>query len=128
MDKKIPSIIQEVGFDFNWDVKKVWALHVPVVEMDMDELTWHFDIPFLRHKDGVYNLTSREVIEHPTKYAEEYARTLKADLSYPIDIMENKGRWLILDGLHRLMKAYIQGQKVVCVRKIPRDKIPSIQK
>jgi hypothetical protein len=50
----------------------------------------------------------------------------KADTSYPIDIMENKGRWLILDGLHRLVKLYEQGEKTVKVRIIPRKKIPEI--
>ena len=40
--------------------------------------------------------------------------------------MENKGRWLILDGLHRLVKAYELGQKKVMVRIIPREKVPEI--
>ena len=53
---------------------------------------------------------------------------MKADLKYPIDIMENKGRWLILDGLNRLMKAYLLKMKTVKVRIIPRDKIPEILK
>lgn len=96
--------------------------------MDIEELAWHFDIPFHWHRGGVYNLKSREIIENPRKYKEEYDRTMKADMKYPIDIMENKGRWLILDGLHRLMKAYIQGMKKVSVRVIPRDKIPEIVK
>lgn len=53
---------------------------------------------------------------------------MKADMKYPIDIMRNKGRWLILDGLHRLMKAYLLGMKKVRVRKIPRTKVKIIQK
>ena len=59
-------------------------------------------------------------------HKEEYARTMKADLIHPIDIMTNKGRWLILDGLHRLMKASILKMKTVKVRKIPRKMIPKI--
>lgn len=46
---EIPHIIEEVGFDFDWDEEDVWKL------------------------------------------------------DYPIDIMENKGRYLILDGLPRLL-------------------------
>ena len=124
--KEIPEIIKKVGFDFNWDEKKVWALEVPVTEMDVKELTWHFDIPFHWHNGEVYNLTSWEIIKSPDKYKEEYERTMNSDLKYPIDVMENKGRWLILDGLHRLMKAYIQGAKMVSVRIIPTEKIPEI--
>lgn len=128
MKENIPQIIKDVGFDFSWDEKKVWALDYPAEEMDIEELTWHFDIPFHWHGGEVYNLKSREVIENPENYKEEYERTMKADLSHPIDIMENKGRWLILDGLHRLMKSYILGAKKVQVRKIPRERIPDIEK
>ncbi|MFH1649346.1 MAG: hypothetical protein ABIA93_02265 [Candidatus Woesearchaeota archaeon] len=113
-----PKIIRDVGFDFEWDNKKVWALDVPVTEMPIDKLSWHFDVPFL-WENGVYNLTPREVLDNLEKHKKEYARTMAVDLSYPIDIMMNKGRWLILDGLHRLMKAKITGHRTVLVRKIP---------
>ena len=125
---QIPEIIKEVGFDFDWENEKVWSLNIPVTEMDIKELTWHFDIPFHWHKGVMYNLKSRKIIENPKEYKEEYERTMNADMQYPIDIMENKGRWLILDGLHRLMKAYIQRKKKVRVRIIPRDKITEITK
>lgn len=126
MKEELPDIIKQIGFDFNWENEKVWRLNIPVTKMDIKELTWHFDIPFHWHKGGMYNLTSREIIENPSEYEDEYKRTMKANLMYPIDIMENKGRWLILDGLHRLMKAYIQGIGKVNVRIIPRDKISEI--
>ncbi len=129
MDKEeLPQIIKDIGFDFDWYEEKVWKLDIPITEINIEELTWHFDIPFHWHAGGVYNLKSREIIENPDKYKEEYDRTMKANLKYPIDIMENKGHWLILDGLHRLMKAYITGIQKIKVRKIPRDKIPEIIK
>ena len=128
MTKDIPQIIKDVGFDFNWSEEKVWVLDVPTEDMDINELTWHFDIPFLWENGGVYNLTPREVIEHPEAHEAEYERTMKADLVHPIDIMQNKGRWLILDGLHRLMKASILGMDKVQVRKVPRERISEITK
>ena len=127
MEKEIPQIIKDVGFDFDWSEEKVWKLDVPVVEMAIKELVWHFDVPFL-WENGVYNLKPQSVIDNPESHKEEYARTMRADLMHPIDIMENKGRWLILDGLHRLMKASILGIKKVNVRKIPRERIPDILK
>lgn len=126
VQKEIPQIIKDVGFDFSWSEEKVWALDVPTEEMNIDELIWHFDVPFLWENGGVYNLTSREVIKHPEAHQEEYDRTMNADLVHPIDIMQNKGRWLILDGLHRLMKASLLSMKTVRVRKIPRERIPEI--
>lgn len=127
MKKEIPQIIKDVGFDFSWSEEKVWALDVPVEDMSIEELIWHFTVPFL-WEDGVYHLLPQEVIDNPNNHEKEYERMMRADLSHPIDIMENKGRWLILDGLHRLMKASILGMHKVRVRKIPREHIPDIVK
>jgi hypothetical protein len=128
MRDDFPQIIKDVGFDFAWSVEKVWQIDAPIEEMPIKELEWHFDIPFLWENEGVYNLTPRDVIENPKEHQGEYDRTMKSELKYPIDIMENKGRWLILDGLHRLMKASAEGQEIVKVRKISRDHIPRILK
>lgn len=125
MQENLPQIIKDVGFDFSWDEKKVWQLDEPIIELNIDELEWHFDIPFLsENKD--YDLSPREVINNPESHKEEYDRAMNCDTKYPIDIMENKGKWLILDGLHRLMKLYIDGKKIISVRKIPRQRINEI--
>jgi len=123
-----PQVIQDVGFDFSWDEKKVWGLQEPVTRMPTKDLLWHMDIPFLWEARGTYNLTPREVLEHPELHKKEFERTLRCNLSYPIDIMQQNGRWVILDGLHRLMKARMQGLPTVNVRKIPRTRISEIQK
>ena len=128
MEKDYPKIIKDVGFDFSWSEEKVWSLDIPVTKMEIAKLIWHFDIPFLWEGEGIYNLKPQEVIDNPDQHNEEYARLMKADLKYPIDVMKNKGRWLILDGLHRLMKASMQGLKEVDVRIIPREKISEITK
>jgi hypothetical protein len=49
-----------------------------------------------------------------------------ADTKYPIDIYFNKNKWLVLDGLHRLVKLYEAGSKEVNVRIITDDKLPLI--
>lgn len=123
-----PEVIREVGFDFSWDPEKVWGLEVPVEEMLIGELTWHFDVPFIwSQPNGFYDVNPSEVLENPDKHPEEYKRTMEADTSHPIDIMSWKGRWLILDGLHRLMKLSIEGHEAVEVRKIPKSAIPLIR-
>lgn len=127
--RKPPKIIQEVGFDFDWDDRKVWALELPVEEMGIEELDWHFDIPFLWTKPkGYYDLKPNEVFDNPKKYRAEYERALAADLTHPIDIMQWRDRWVILDGLHRLMRASIQGVTRLKVRKVPQSAIPQILK
>ena len=127
--RELPDIIREVCFDFSWDEQKIWSLDVPVEEIPITELTWHFDIPFIWSKpDGYYDVKPQEVIDHPENQPEEFHRTIQADTNYPIDIMFWKGRWLILDGLHRLMKQSIEGKEKVEVRKISKSAIPLILK
>ena len=128
MKQGLPQIIKGVGFDFSWDVAKVWKLDVPVVEIDINKLTWHFDIPFYSNNGQRYSLKPKDVIDNPSQYPQEQTKMDRVGLNYPIDIMENKGRLLILDGLHRLMKIYTRGDKTVMVRIIPRDMIPDILK
>lgn len=55
-------------------------------------------------------------------------RIMNSDIEYPIDIMENKGKYVILDGLHRLVKCKLLGNPKVNVRIIPRTEIPNISK
>ncbi len=126
--RSIPQVISDVGFDFDWDEKKVWALDAPTTEIPIDMLRWHFSVPFLRTEHGYYDLTPFEVLNEPSKHVAETLRVEKADLKYPIDIMLQNGRWVILDGLHRLMKAHRLGLPCVQVRKIPRTEIEKIKK
>lgn len=128
LTKALPAIIEEVGFDFSWDEAKVWALDVPVEDMPIGELTWHFDIPFWSKPGGFYDLYPRDVIEYQEENKQEYNRTMKADTSHPIDVMFWRGRWLILDGLHRLVKQALEGRETVKVRKISKSAIPAILK
>ncbi len=128
MKKELPKIIEDVGFDFHWDNSKVWALDIPVEDMDISELEWHFDIPFWDKPNGYYDLKPNDVLSNPDLYKEEFERTMKADLSHPLDIMFWKERWLLLDGLHRLVKAKRLGYRNVKVRKIPVEAVPLITK
>lgn len=121
-------MIREVGFDFYWDDTKVQALDEPTTEMDIGELIWHFDIPFWDEIVDDWNLTPREVIEHPKFHKDHYQKIMQSDLRYPISITKNKGKWFVLDGLHRLAKAYINNQKTVQVKIIPRERLPEVKR
>jgi len=128
MKRELPAIIKEVGFDFSWDESKVWVLDFPTESMPMSELSWHFDIPFWNTPGGFYDLYPRDVISNPDRHEQEYQRTMSADTGHPIDVMLWKGRYVILDGLHRLVKQAIEGKQEVVVRKIPKSAIPRIKK
>lgn len=126
--KKIPTIITSVGFDFDWDEEKVWKLTLPIERIPIKELSWHFEIPFWHSENGHYDLNPQAVLDHPQTYTKEFERMMKSDLSYPLDIMFWRGKWLLLDGLHRLLKAQYLGHDTVSVRKVPTDIIPKIRR
>lgn len=129
MRSKLPEIIRTQGFDFSWDNRKVWDLELPVEEIPVSELEWILDLPFWNTPNHYYNLTARAVLSHPELYPEHTSRIAAADSSYPIDIMLNShGKWLILDGLHRLLKLISEDKQTVRVRKVNRELISQIAK
>jgi hypothetical protein len=128
MKRKMPKIIEDVGFNFGWSEPKVWGLNVKVEKMPISRLSWHFDIPFWALPNSYYDLKPIDVINNPHGYPKEYKRIMDSDTKYPLDIMYWKKRWLLLDGLHRLAKAKVLGMRFVNVRKIPKLAIPLIQK
>jgi len=117
-----------VGLDFgNWEDEKLWALNIPSSKLDIKELEWHLDCPFWVHDNGErYTVTPREVLHREDGTTKEQAMVIKADISYPIDIYYNHDKWLILDGIHRLVKLYQAGAQEIEVRIITDEKLPLI--
>src|SRR5262245_23689874 len=128
MQETTPEILLDVGLDFSWDLEKVWALDLPVRELDMNQLVWHLDLPLLNYSKRGYDLHPYEVVYDPHRHNEEYQKTLNANLKHPIHVMEKNGRWIILDGIHRLMKSYLVNLDKVRVRIVPSSLIQQIQK
>lgn len=128
MNNEIPTSVLEYGFDFSWDEEAVWKLNYQAEEIALEELEWHLKIPFWDWNNKGYNLTPNQVLNDPDKYQEQYERIMNSDITYPIDVMENKGRLVILDGLHRLAKCKILRMSKVKVRIIPREEIKNITK
>jgi hypothetical protein len=122
----VDPLHEEHSFDLPFwrDNNKLWALDVPVEEMDVDELLWILDIPFWEDEDGNIVITPNEVINNLDDYPYHKDKINNCDTSYPIDIMKNKkGKWLTLDGLHRLVKVYLNKETKIKVRKIPPEKV-----
>lgn len=121
----VPPIIREVGLLFRWDNRKLWQLEAPRHELTLAELAWHFEVPFFDKADW-YDLAPQVVLTRLAEHPLHHRRILNASSAYPIDIVENHGRWLILDGLHRLMKAELEGRQQVSVRIIHRSHLQQI--
>jgi len=118
-DKSLPKILADNCFGRIPANKKVWALDVPITKMSLSKLDWQFDIPFWKHGKKKYAITPNQVLNNKRKYLYQYNRIKNSNLKFPIDIAKNeKGRWEILDGLHRLVKTKMLGLTQVSVRKI----------
>lgn len=55
------------------------------------------------------SISPKDVIDNPIKYKNEYERIKNANINYPIIIANNN----IIDGYHRLAKAYMQNKKQI---------------
>jgi hypothetical protein len=74
-------------------------------------------------KDGTddWNLTPWDVINNKPGSTIHRQRMDAADLGYPIVLTEYKSRLVALDGVHRLVKAYLQNQKKISAKIIPSE-------
>lgn len=94
--------VTEDGKKFVWSTKRLWKLaeNLPVFEFEissfdgMDKDFWFGD---RNHP------TIRNVLQH-------FDKIQKADLRFPIIISQHG---LIMDGVHRICRAYVEGKKVV---------------
>ena len=117
-----------VGLDFgNWEEEKLWAVDLPVTTLGISDLEWLLDCPFWEHDNGErYTVTPRDVLEKEEGTSKEQKAVEQADTTHPIDVYCNHGKYLILDGLHRLIKLYRAGEITFKVRVIPEEKLPLI--
>ena len=121
---QLPTVIEKYWGAYDVDVEALGALDLPTSQMPIRRLEWHLVVPLWPHAGVRYALTPRDVVKSPYRYAAEYRRARTASLVFPIEITWHKGRWLILDGTHRLLKAHEAGHETMLVRKVPRALLP----
>lgn len=114
----------EFGFTFHWDVRKLWEIDLPVVPMQVQELEWMLDKPFWSEGSTVRGITARDVAGAPDRYREHYERAMVADLTCPINVIWLGGRWVIMDGVHRLLKAWLRGHETILTKQAFESDVP----
>ena len=116
----IPPELTAYILDFHWDLNRLYALDLPVTDLAVADLAHHLDLPFWAHAGRPFQVTPRQVAADPVTYHEQYARTRSADLRHPLDAVHRPdNRITILDGIHRLLRAELEGQQGVVVRILP---------
>ena len=82
----IPSVLRPYILTFLWDVEALHALDLPTAQMAVSDLAHHLDLPFWAYDGQPFQVTPHDVAADPNRYHEQFARTLAADLTHPLDV------------------------------------------
>lgn len=125
--EQVPTPLRDVILDFHWDVERLHALDLPTRQVAMATLAWHLDLPFWSANAIPFQVSPNEVAANPTGHRQQWLRTHAADLRHPVDAYLRSDGWIvILDGIHRLLKAYLKGRSHMAVRVLEPDQFDSI--
>ncbi|MFI5690972.1 hypothetical protein ACIA58_03985 [Kribbella sp. NPDC051586] len=116
----VPPELTAYILDFHWDLSLLHALPLPVVELPLAVFADHLDLPFWAYDGRPFQVTPHQVAADPVTYHAQYERTVAADLRHPLDAVRHPdNRLTILDGIHRLLQAELDGRAVVAARVLP---------
>ena len=102
---EIPAALRDWLLPIDWDRQRLWSLDLPRRQLTLESLRWHLELPWWRKGRVWFQVTPREFLAHPAAHPEHAERVANADLSYPLHVIRRRQRWLILDGIHRLVRA-----------------------
>jgi hypothetical protein len=127
LSAELPDALRGVLLDFHWDLGRLHALRLPERQVDVAELAWHLELPFWAVDGRPFRVSPAEVAADPEAYGAQWERTMAADLSFPLDgRLRSDGRIVLLDGVHRLLKASVLGPPTVRVRILSESQFDAI--
>jgi hypothetical protein len=92
-----------------WTEAMLWRVDRPAESVVVTTFAWLLDMPIWRWDGRRFRVSLRDVLDDPETHRAHHEKARRADLAYPIHITYSRGRWVILDGYHRLLKALLQG-------------------
>lgn len=101
-----PESMREVFPQARWQLSKLRALDLRVEPVEVADLLWMFDLPLWELNGERFRLTPNQVAATPMNFRPHYERVMDADLDSPIHLVAYRGRLVVLDGVHRLLKAH----------------------
>lgn len=103
---QIPLALRGWLLPVSWERDRLWNIDRRRTRVAIDELRWHYGLPWWRGNDGSwFEVKPREFLHTPERFPEHARRVEQADLGYPLCALRRKGRTVILDGIHRLVRA-----------------------
>lgn len=105
------------GKKHTWYVKRLWVLSVGLPEFDFDVSSFNGYEEDFWFGDRI-KPTIKKVLEH-------HHKILNADITFPIIISEDG---LIMDGVHRICRAYLENRKTIRAVRFEKNPDPDIIK
>ncbi|MEU4197291.1 hypothetical protein AB0E69_35705 [Kribbella sp. NPDC026611] len=102
----MPDPLREVFPPYHWQLAKLRELDLKVEPVEIADLVWMFDLPLWQLDGERFRVTPHQVAETPMNYRAHYQRVMDADLDFPVNLVAYRGRLVVLDGIHRLLKAH----------------------
>jgi hypothetical protein len=108
----------EAGRWLRWHTDKLWALPTPATQLRATDLWWHLELPVWPSAppSRLFDLKPSDVLRAPAQFPDHWQRLVSAELNYPLELFESFGRWVIMDGYHRLARHQLEGSKTILVR------------
>ncbi|MDM4790280.1 hypothetical protein [Pseudomonas aeruginosa] len=115
---QLPAELDGMILDYLWDHTKLHALTgLPEVTVPVSDLAWHLDLPFWASGGKPFMVCPCEVAAERHRHPAQWDRTMAADLRFPLHgRIGSAGKIIIMDGIHRLLKASVLGLPEVTVR------------
>lgn len=114
---------------FSYDIYKLWYLtnDIKSTNMKLIDILEHMYGTDYKKVLKTHKLWEKVTISNIKKYPEHYERLKKADLNDPVLMTLYNKIPTMIDGMHRLMKAYLMNNKTIPVIMIPRNILTKAQ-
>lgn len=125
---QLPDVLDGVILDYLWDHAKLQALTgLREVAVPVRDLAWHLELPFWAEGGKPFMVCPTEVASDRDRHSAQWERTMAADLRFPLHArIDPAEKMVIMDGIHRLLKASIFGWQTVTVRILTDDDLNKI--
>jgi hypothetical protein len=116
----VPPSLRAVMPSESWNRTRLQELVLPTDEVPVAELRWQLDLPWWRGDASYFSVSPNQVRQEPERFRRQWRRTLAADLTFPVHLLEGR-RLIVLDGLHRLLKADVSGLHLISAHVLSRE-------
>jgi hypothetical protein len=119
LDDQIPPVLRPWLVPLPWSREQLWALDIRARFEPVSSLRWVLELPWWRAGSTEwFRVAPGLVLRDPASLPEHVDRMESADLTEPIHAIRRRGRWVVLDGVHRLAQAVRSGRTSMAVKEL----------